>query len=113
MLETKWEIDADEGKGWSYKPVGSLFSKFKTNPLEEELIKMLSKSDKVYNGDVYVHALRLGFLPTHCNEVFTSLQSQGKLDVLSDNNEKIRKGAYYISYDNYKNNYSKVFYKVK
>ncbi len=108
MLETKWEIDADEGKGWSYRGTGSLFSAFKTNPLEQELIKMLSNSNKVYNGDVYVNALRLGFLPMHCNEIFTSFQTQGKLDVLLDKNEKIRIGAFYISYDNYKNNYSKV-----
>lgn len=113
MLETKWEIDADEGKGWNYKGVGNLFSSLKTNPLEQALIKILSSPNKIYNGDVYVHILRLGFLPIHCNEVFTSLQAQGKLDVLSDKNEKIRRGAFYISYDNYKNNYSKVFYKLK
>lgn len=113
MLETKWEIDADEGKGWNYKGTGSLFSPLKTNSLEEELVKLLSTSNKIYNGDVYVFALRLGFLPLHCNEVFTSLQNQGRLDVLSEKNEKIRKGAFYISYDNYKKNYSKVFYKLK
>jgi len=34
------------------------------------------------------------------------------LDVLVENGEKVRKGAFYISYDNYKNNFSKVYFKL-
>jgi hypothetical protein len=55
----------------------------------------------------------LGFLPTHCNEVLTALQNDGKLEVLSNKNEKIRKSAFYISYENYKNDYQKVYFKIK
>jgi three-Cys-motif partner protein len=113
MLETKWQIDADEGKGWSYTRTSNLFSSLKTNHLEEELIKFFKSSGRIYNGDVYVYALRLGFLPTHCNEVLTALQNDGKLEVLSNKNEKIRKSAFYISYENYKNDYQKVYFKIK
>ncbi|HYM92810.1 MAG TPA: three-Cys-motif partner protein TcmP [Chitinophagaceae bacterium] len=112
MLETKWQIDADEGKGWSYEKTGNLFSEHKTNPLEEKLVNLISKNKKTYNGEVYELTLRNGFLPTHTVEVFTSLQEKGKLEVGSDKNEKVRKGAFYINYENYKTSPNKVYFKV-
>jgi len=113
MLETKWQIDEDNGKGWSYEKTRDLFSVIKTNPLEEGLIKLVSGPSKVYNGDLYEYTLRMGFLPKHAVEVLTLLQSHNKLEVLSEGNEKIRKGSFYINYDNYKNAFSKVYFKIK
>lgn len=113
MLETKWQIDDDEGKGWSYEKSGDLFADFKTNLLEEKLIELLSTSHNVYNGKIYEFALRNGFLPTHVVEIFNSLQTNGKLTVLSDKKDKVRKGAFYINYDNYKTSPEKVYFKIK
>ncbi len=113
MLETKWQIDQDHGKGWSYEKTGDLFSPIKTNYLEERLLRYISENDKTYNGDVYEFVLRLGFLPKHASEIFTSLQNESNLEVLSDKEEKVRKGAFYISYDNYKNEFHKVYFKIK
>lgn len=113
MLETKWQIDDDEGKGWSYEKSGNLFAEQKTNQLEQKLIQLIKSSDKIYNGEIYEYTLRHGFLPTHTVEVLTSLQGDGKLDVISEANERIRKGAFYISYENYKNYPKKVYFKVK
>lgn len=113
MLETKWQIDDDEGKGWSYEKTGNLFADFKTNLLEEKLINLISTNIKINNGTIYETTLRNGFLPTHTVEVFNSLQSKGRLEVLSDKEEKVRKGAFYINYDNYKNSPEKVYFKIK
>lgn len=113
MLETKWQIDADEGKGWSYERTMNLFSFFKINPLEQKLVQLLLSGNKIYNGDIYEFTLRYGFLPTHAAEVFNALQSNNKLEVLSDKQEKIRKGAFYISYDNFKESPKKVYFKLK
>lgn len=113
MLETKWQIDDDEGKGWSYEKTGNLFSNFKTNPLEEKIVSFLIGNDKVYNGMIYELVLRNGFLPKHAVEIFTSLQADGKLEVLSDKEEKVRKNAFYINYDNYKSEPQKVYFKIK
>lgn len=113
MLETKWQIDDDEGKGWSYEKTGNLFAGFKTNPLEEKLITLISTNNKIYNGQVYEFTLRNSFLPTQTVEIFNSLQSKGNIEVLSDKGEKIRKGAFYINYDNYKNSPQKVYFKSK
>ena len=113
MLETKWQIDEDEGKGWSYEKTGNLFTDFKTNSLEEKLLALIKSTSKIYNGKVYEYTLRAGFLPKHTVEIFNSLQSDGKLDVLSGTEEKIRKGAFYINYDNYKESPEKVYFKIK
>lgn len=113
MLETKWQIDEDEGKGWSYEKTGNLFADFKTNPLEEKLVNLISRNDKVHNGAIYEFTLRNGFLPTHTVEIFNSLQLKGNLEVLSVIGEKIRKGAFYINYENFKNFPEKVYFKMK
>ena len=41
MLEAKWDIDKEEGRGWTYERSGNLFTAIKTNPLEEVLLKYL------------------------------------------------------------------------
>ena len=113
MLETKWQLDGEEGKGWSYEKTADLFAIFKTNPLEEKLVSLLLSEKKVYNGDVYEFTLRNGFLPTHSVDVFSSLQTMGKLEVLADGSDKVRKGAFYINYENYRNFPQKVLFQLK
>ena len=61
MLETKWQIDDYEGKGWSYERTGNLFANQKTNLLEEKLITLLSEKRKTSNGELYEFTLRNGF----------------------------------------------------
>ena len=113
MLETKWQIDEDEGKGLRYEKTGNLFVAFKTNPLEEILIYFIKSKSKCSNGDIYEYTLHLGFLPKHTVEIFTSLQNGGELEVQSDKAVEMRKGAFYINYENYKNEPNKVFFKIK
>jgi len=113
ILETKWQIDEDEGKGWSYEKTGDLFAEFKTNSLEQKLTLLISSNEKIYNGAIYEFILHNGFLPTHAVEVLNSVQSNGKLEVFSDKEEKIRKGAFYINYDSYKKAPRKVYFKIK
>lgn len=112
MLETKWEIDQDHGKGWSYEKTRDMFSFVKMNSLEENLLSIISDNEKQYNGKLYEYALRLGFLPKHVTEVLNSLQKDNKIKILSDSLTKIRKGAFYISYENYKNEPQKVYFKL-
>lgn len=112
MLETKWQIDDDEGKGWSYERTIDLFAVHKTNPLEEKVYKLLN-TGQVYNGEIYEFTLRQGFLPKHIVEIFASLQSVNRLEVLSDEIEKVRKGAFYINYENFRDNPKKVYFKLK
>ena len=84
------------GKAGVMKKTGNLFANQKTNILEEKLLTLISEKQKTYNGEVYEFTLRNGFLPTHTVEIFSALQSAGKLDVSSDDDEKVRKGHFIL-----------------
>ncbi len=111
MLEAKWQIDNEEGKGWEYDAQPSLFVALKTNPLAEKLKEYLKKGRS--NGEVYSFTLHSGFLPKHTNEILTTWQRQGVLDVILTDGNPARKKAFYISYDNYKEDPRKVIIKTK
>ena len=97
----------------SYERTRNIFASLKINPLEEKLIELILENKKVYNGAIYEFTLRNGFLPTHAVEVLDSMQSDNRIEVLPANEEKIRKGAFYINYDNYKYSSRKVYFKMK
>ncbi|MBS7564388.1 three-Cys-motif partner protein TcmP [Mucilaginibacter sp. Bleaf8] len=111
MLESKWEIDSNEGKGWKYEKSGNLFSDFKTNKLEEDILKYLAIKPR-NNKEIYNFTLHLGFLPKHVNEVLSALQDSSKVIVTLFNGEKARKKAFYISYDYYKEEHPKAMIKL-
>ncbi|HVI44592.1 MAG TPA: three-Cys-motif partner protein TcmP [Chitinophaga sp.] len=98
MLESKWEIDTQEGRGWRYcGNVPNLFSQQFTDELEEGL-KSFFKSGRKYNSDVFEFVLRQGYLPKHATEVLTNLQKTGQLKVLLADGTTARKKSFYIKY---------------
>jgi three-Cys-motif partner protein len=98
MLEAKWEIDAEQGRGWEYTGnVPSLFFEHKTNEFEEKL-KLFISEGKRYNYEIYEFTLRQGYLPKHTNEILDNLQRNMELVVLLNNGEKARKKSFYIKY---------------
>lgn len=98
MLEAKWEIDTEQGRGWEYTGnVATLFSDNKTNELEEKL-KIFLASNKKFNSDVYEFTLRQGFLPKHTNQIFEQWQQNNTLLVTLANGEKARRKSFYIKY---------------
>lgn len=113
MLEAKWKIDNEEGKGWEYKEnqIG-LFVTQKTNPLEKKLIEFLTEKKRT-NAEIFEFTLRCGFRATHTVDVFKSLQKNGKLLVEPKKDEKLRKGAFYIAYEYYKNEPDRVTFTLK
>lgn len=98
MLESKWEIDSEQGRGWQYSGiVPNLFSAHKTNELEDRL-KVFLKTGRKYNLDVYEFVLRQGYLTKHATEVLSNLQKNGSLQVLLANGNVARKNSFYIKY---------------
>lgn len=113
MLEAKWEIDNEQGKGWNYSGnQPTLFSEHKTLPIEEKLRKYVTDANPT-NGEIYEFTLRSGFLPTHATEIFVNWQRNGTLEVFSPIGSKTRNRSFYISYDNYKNQPSKVKFRIR
>lgn len=111
MLEAKWEIDNEQGKGWEYDSQPTLFAAIKTNPLSEKLNGFLKETRS--NAEVYNFTLHSGFLPKHTNEVLTAWQDQGKLAVILADGSAARKKSFYISYDNYRDEPRKATIKIK
>lgn len=110
MLEAKWEIDTENGKGWDYAGnQQTIFFEQRTNLLEIGLENFI-KSKKCYNGDIYDFTLRQGFLPKHTNEIFYNWQNNGALEVYKENGEKARKRSFYIAYNYFKDESKKVFF---
>lgn len=108
MLEAKWKLDAEEGKGWDYAAnQQGLFATQKTNPLEEKLLNFLQETSRS-NAEIYEYTLRCGFLPTHAVDVCNNLQKNDKLLVQNKLGEKVRKGSFYIAYKYFKNEPEKV-----
>jgi hypothetical protein len=112
MLEAKWDLDDEEGKGWEYLGQPDLFAAFtKTNVLEEKL-KVFLKEPRT-NAELYQFVLHAGFLTTHTNDVLRSLQGSGQLDVKLGDGTQARKGSFYVSYDSYRDSPDKVNIKCK
>ncbi len=113
MLETKWEIDNEQGRGWKYNSnQATLFSDIETNKLEEFLINFLQK-DKRSSGEIFEFTLRKGFLPKHSTQILKKLQADNRLELNTQDNFKLRKGAFYINYKDYKSNFDKLTIKLK
>lgn len=104
MLDAKWEIDSEEGRGWTYKnpDLPSLFSptaSTKVNKLETYFLSYLK--ERRTNAEIYEATLHQGFRPTHAVEVLKGLAAQNKIVVTSNDGQKIRKGSFYINYSDY------------
>lgn len=99
MLESKWEIDTEEGRGWEYsKNAPTLFFDQKTNRLEE-LLKEFLISGRRYNFDLYEFTLKEGFLIKHTTEILADWQNRDLIDVfITATNLKARKKSFYIKY---------------
>lgn len=113
MLEAKWELDHEQGKGWHYSrsQSSSLFEEQKTHPLELKLRDFLRDNVRT-NGEIYEFALSSGFLPKHAGEVFENLQENGQLVVTSRTGEKVRRKAFYLNYKTYRDDHDKVSFKL-
>jgi len=102
MLEAKWDIDTEQGKGWHYQEDQLNFlAQYKTNPLEADLVEFLRAKPRS-NVELYRFTLSRGFLPKHTNEVLRNWQNTQKISLTSPTGTRLRKGAFYIAYEYYK-----------
>lgn len=113
MLETKWTIDTEQGKGWEYTGNHpTLFHDVKTNPLEDKLTEFMKGNFRT-NGEIYAFTLRQGFLPRHTNEILKDWESNDRITITRADNTKPRKSSFYVAYEHYKQDYNKVSLKLK
>jgi three-Cys-motif partner protein len=114
-VDTLWELDKLEGKGFHLPEVETSQLKFFEDFFREEdnrkrfeylRILMLSFLEKRQrsNCEIYEYILQHGYKPTHANEVLRKLQKDDLIDVfLWDSGNKAKKGAFYVCYTHSKN----------
>ncbi|SIT17494.1 three-Cys-motif partner protein TcmP [Belliella pelovolcani] len=116
MLEAKWELDAEEGRGHSIVqpealPLFSDPSIKINNKLESFLLEFLEEPRT--NGEIYKAILHLGFKPKHAVDVLKTLYSSSRISVTPIGRIKIKKGAFYINYSEFSENPNKVSIQLK
>ena len=109
MLETKWEIDTEEGRGLKYEKTGLMFSGTETLNFPEKMTTFLSSGRK-YNGDVYRFSLHEGFLTKHATDVLKYLKQNNTLMVMNPDGSEGRGNAFYINYKDYKEEPKKILF---
>ena len=115
MLDAKWKIDEEEGRGWQHQNENSLFSQVQKTPntfkFEKKLVEYL-KTEKT-NSEVYKFTLHNGHLTTHATEVLIKLQNEGRITVLKSDGTIARKSSFYISYKEHRDNPNKIKLRIK
>ncbi|MGR3177975.1 MAG: three-Cys-motif partner protein TcmP [Candidatus Anammoxibacter sp.] len=105
MLDTKWKIDEQQGKGFKLSAKQLLFSEVQITNYPEKLEQYILQTNFRTNGEIYSFGLDNGFLPKHTGEVFKEWQkSKEKFKIYLEDGQDARKNSFYISYKNYGNN---------
>ena len=120
ILEVKWELDEENGKGFSQPKPAGLFDDINHQEamenlfkdLQDKLIRFLCK-DRT-NHDLYKFALYYGYIPKQITKVLVSLCESNIIRIHSYNGDKpVRKNAYYINYKEFSKNPPKILVSIK
>ena len=104
IIEVKWQQDEQQGEGFDgQKQVDIFLETQKIDEFEKILIGYLNQNRD--NREIYQFTLQNGFLPKHTKRVLKKLQDSSKLEIFPDD---IRRGSFYITYENYKNDRIKI-----
>lgn len=98
ILEVKWKLDDQQGSGFNNTNQGDMFLETqKIEELKENLKLFLHESKN--NNEIYEWTLKQGFMPKHTNQILKELQNNNRLKNTPDS---IRRGSFYVNYNNYK-----------
>ncbi len=105
MLDAKWHLDENRGKGFRISSQQSLFSESDLSNYPAKLKEYIQSGIQPTNKDIYLFGLLNGFLPKHTVVVFRNWQkTDSKFKVYQEDGKPARKGSFYISYKNYTSN---------
>lgn len=100
MIEAKWNIDADQGRGSKLDENTSLLNEIAKQEYRNELCSLIQKTDDLTNHDIYNFGLEKGFLPKHSAEILRDLEKNNLIDKIASDDQPIRKNSFYINSDN-------------
>jgi len=104
ILEVKWKLDDQQGSGFHNNNQADMFLETqKIDELKEELNLYLQETKN--NNEIYEWTLKQGFMPKHTNQILKEWQSSKRLKTTPDT---VRRGSFYINYDNHKKQIVKI-----
>lgn len=105
MLQVKWKLDSQRGKGFRIEKTGDLFPDIEVNQYPQRLLDYLKSKEYRTNKELFLFGLHNGYLPTHTNDALDLLKQQGhRFDISSLDNIPLKRKAFYL--DNDKRNIS-------
>lgn len=114
FLEAKWDIDEEEGRGWSPKEeIGDLFTpvndKVNSDFFKEKLKVFLNKDRS--NVEIHQFTIENRHLTKHSNQILKSWYKSNEITITPSENEMLKKGSFYIGWSEVKSKKSKCFIK--
>ena len=95
MLEAKWKVDTNRGKGFTLEKTMSFLNEIELSGYPDKLCRFILSARYRSNVDLYHFGLENGFLPKHTNEVLKTWKDRGELEVFSLDGKPVR--GYYLS----------------
>lgn len=109
MLEAKWKIDENEGRGFKLNSnQQSFFEEIEISSYPEDLLFYLKIRRS--NSELYIFGLNNGYLPKHTIKVLKPYRNNSQIVVFDSLKNKMPKNGYYLTYKNYKSPPEKTFY---
>jgi len=123
ILEVKWQMDEDEGRGFSQPDISPRFSLFEAEAKMlaqeanyaklERLLRDFLHNPRT-NRELYVQILEWEFLPRHGNQVLKHWQDQELIDVADLHDDRpARKGSFYLNWRSYRQDTPRVKFTLK
>lgn len=106
MLESKWELDTEHGRGFKLGKQKSLFSQETFSPYPKILLNYLIEVGKVTNIELYHFGLTNRYLPKHTTQSLQSLVTDG-YPISTYSLDQKEANGYYISSKNRDDNYER------
>lgn len=98
MLETKWQLDTEQGRGFRHEQTTPLFGAMEISGYPRRLLDFIGSALQRTNTEIYRFSLENGFLSKHTNEVLRGL-CEYAIEIYSLDGKPIRKNSTYINYD--------------
>ncbi len=93
IVQTKWNIDRERGKGFKINDTGDLFSESESTGFQENLTRFILSGSGRTNMEINEYSYENGFLPTHAADIIKKLNKEGSIDIIAMDSKEI-KGLY-------------------
>jgi three-Cys-motif partner protein len=95
MVETKWDLDQERGKGFTLEKTLTFFSEIELSQYPQKLWAYIKSENYRTNAELFLFGLENGFLPKHTKSVLDNWKNSGQnFDVVGLDGKPVR--GYYI-----------------